>query len=411
LDIFVARQPIFDVNKKTFGYELLYRSGNSSNFFTGVDGDEATSSVMINSFLVIGIKTLTGDRKAFVNFTKNLILKDVATLFPKEYLVVEILENIEPDKDIIEKCRKLKESGVTIALDDFVFSQKYEPLIELADIIKVDFMATSDKEKERLVKRYRGSDIKFLAEKVETNEEFQKGVELGYSYFQGYFFSKPTIVKSKDIPSNKLNCIHLIKVIDDIDPSFKNIAKIIEKDVSLSYEILKLVNSVAFSRGNKITSINQAVVMIGLKEIKKWAYLVVLRKMGEDKPSEVIKYSLVRAKFCELMAESLGQSNQSSEFFLMGMFSFIDVLMDRPIEELLDNLPLTSDVKETLLGKDSKMGLVYQIVKSFERGEWLRIWGLVQDLSLSEEDIAKTMYKSIEWANNLIDFADEVKAD
>ncbi|MEN8906456.1 MAG: HDOD domain-containing protein [Clostridiales bacterium] len=403
MDIFVARQPIFDIYKRTYGYELLYRSGSSSNFFTGIDGDEATSSVMINSFLVIGIKTLTGDKKAFVNFTKNLILKDVATLFPKEYLVVEILETVKPDKDIIEKCKLLKENGITIALDDFVFSSNFEPLIELADIIKVDFMTTNDSDKEYLVKKYARKNIKFLAEKIETNDDFQKAVALGYSYFQGYFFSKPTIVKSKDIPSNKLNCIHLIKVIDDIDPSFKNIARIIEKDVSLSFEILKLVNSVAFSRGKQITSINQAVVMIGLKELKKWAYLVVLRKMGEDKPSEVIKYSLVRAKFCELMATRLGFKEESSEFFLMGMFSFIDVLMDRPIEELLNNLPLSSDVKQTLLGKDSKMGLVYQIVKAFERGEWLRIWGLVQDLNLSEEDIAKTMYKSIEWSNKLFD--------
>lgn len=383
---------------------MLYRSGSSDNFFANIDGDEATSNVIVSSFLVLGINTLIGDKKAFINFTKNLLIKDVATLFPKEYLVVEILENVEPDKEIIEMCKKLKKSGVLIALDDFIFHKKFEPLIELADIIKIDFLATNNREKEFIVKKYAPRGIKFLAEKVETEEDFQNAVRWGYTYFQGYYFSKPTIIKGKDIPVNKVNCLNLINSINEINPSIKNIAKVIEKDVSLSYEILKLVNSVAFSRTNKITSINQALVMIGLDEIKKWAYLVVLRKMGDDKPLEVIKNSLIRAKFSEFIAEELGLITEATEYFLMGMFSFIDVLMDRPIEELLENLPFSNNIKDTLLGKNTNMSIVFHIIKSYERGEWLRLWVLTNEAGLLEESVARSMYRSFEWANNLITY-------
>lgn len=184
MNIFIARQPIFDVSMNVYGYELLYRSGNI-NSFTALDADYASSHVMINSLCVLGLDKLTDGRNAFINFTGNLLKQDVATLFPKEGLVIEILENVNPERDIIDRCMELKKRGYRIALDDFVLREDYIPLIELADIIKVDFLSSSSEEKKSVVNRFKGRNIKFLAEKVETHEEFQQAKEWGYTYFQG----------------------------------------------------------------------------------------------------------------------------------------------------------------------------------------------------------------------------------
>ncbi|MCX7922708.1 MAG: HDOD domain-containing protein [Clostridia bacterium] len=399
MEVFVARQPIFDKNKQIYGYELLYRK-NSNNFFDNtVDGNIASASVIIDSFLVIGLQTLTGGNKAFVNFTSSLIKQEVSTIFPKDQLVVEILETIEPDDEIISSCRRLKEQGFIIALDDFVFKEQYEPLIELADIIKIDFLSTSEFDKKNIVQRYRHKNIKFLAEKIETYEDFEKAVSLGYTYFQGYFFSKPVIMSAKDIAPNKLNCIQLVKQVNEMEPDFRKMSSIIGKDVALSYALLKLVNSAAFYHVNKINSIDHALAMLGLVEIKKWIYLVVLRRMAEDKPTELVRYCLIRAKFCELLACELGMRERSSELFMMGLFSLIDVLMDRPLQELLTDLPLSEDIRRALVGEAGKFRDIYEIIIAFEKADWIRVWAFSKNFKLNMDCIAKNYYSAVEWAN------------
>ena len=246
MDIFIARQPIFDIRQNVFAYELLYRSG-IKNLYAGINGDQASSEVIGSSFLLFGLENLTMGKKAFINFTRKLLEDEVATLLPKESIVVEVLENVEPDKQMLSACIKLKELGYQLALDDFAYDPRFEPFIDLVDIIKVDFLQTSPQDRAALVQRIGNKNIKFLAEKVETKEDFNQALQAGYSYFQGYFFSKPNIVSGKDITSFKLTYLQLLQEIGKPDLDFDELEETIKRDVALSYKLLRYINSAAFS--------------------------------------------------------------------------------------------------------------------------------------------------------------------
>lgn len=213
MEIFLARQPIFDVDEGVFAYEILYRSGRS-NAFDGTEGDKASSEVIVNTFQTFGIENLSNQKPVFINFTENLIHDEVATLFPKELLVVELLEDIEPTKEIVEKCEELKKMGYKIALDDFLNLQGYDSLVELADIIKIDFMAMDREEIRDILLKFRKYDIEYLAEKVETRDEFEFAKTLGFKYYQGYFFSKPEIMSSKKLVPIKANYLQLVDIVN-----------------------------------------------------------------------------------------------------------------------------------------------------------------------------------------------------
>lgn len=317
METYVASQPIFDLKENVFAYELLFRKG-TQNYYEGMDGDQATTDVIVNSFLNIGIEKLTRGKRAFINFTTNLIKELTVYLLPSDLVVVEILENIEPDQDIVLACQKLKAAGYLLALDDFVFKEKFKPLIDLADIIKIDFTTTCEFERIDIVKRLSSHNIMFLAEKVETREEFDQALKAGYTLFQGYFFSEPLIVTGRNIPPFKLNCLRLLQEINNVDSNFKKMEDIIKGDVSLSYNLLKFINSAVFGLKMKINSIKQALVLMGLSEVRKWASLVTLQSVGKDKPNELVVNSLVRAAFGEALAYKTKLNQQASNIFLWG---------------------------------------------------------------------------------------------
>lgn len=281
MDVYVARQPIFDINQKVQAYELLFRSG-LDNFFPDIDGDVATSKVISNSFISIGLDELTKGKKAFINFTRKLIVNGAASALPKEVMTIEVLESIEPDEEVLEALFILKHQGYTIALDDFVLKPKFQPFIDLADIIKIDFMGTKKIDRWRIVNSYESKGITFLAEKIETSEEFHEAKDIGYTLFQGYFFCKPEIIQGTDIPGYKINYLELLKEINTPNIDFDKMEAIIKRDVSLSFKLLKLINSVAYSFYNKIKSIKHALVLLGILEIKKWLYLVALTEIGGE---------------------------------------------------------------------------------------------------------------------------------
>ncbi len=397
MSIFIARQPIFDASMNVHGYELLFRSG-MVNSFTASDGDLASSHVMINSFCILGLDKLTDGRKAFINFTENLLKADVATLFPNESLVVEVLEHVNPEKDIVERCRELKNNGYRLALDDFVLREDYLPLIELADIIKVDFLSTAPAERKDLIQQLKGRKIQFLAEKVETHEEFAQAREWGYSYFQGYFFSKPVVLSSKDIPSLKLTYLQLIEKVSREDVDFDEVAEIVVRDVSLSYKLLKLANSAAFGLRYKVESVRQALVVLGTKELKKLVSLMILSGLGDDKPDEIVRTSLVRAKFAELLSEESLLKARKEECFLLGLFSMLDVLMNRTMEEVLSGISLSEDVRYGLLTKDGIFGWLYQLMLSYERGDWMLCNTYASIVGLNANKLTDSYIKALEWA-------------
>ena len=384
LEVFVARQPIFDIGKNVVAYELLFRTGLDNFYDTQLDGDESTIKLMTNSFLLIGLETITKQKKAFINFTKKLLIKKAPTVIPNNLLSVELLEDIEVDADVIQVCSELKESGYEIVLDDFVYSDEYKPLVDLADVIKIDFRQTKGDERREIVERFKDCGIKFLAEKVETIKEFQEAISCGYEYFQGYFFSEPVVLSGRDLPIAKLSILQLMNEINVQDVEFEKLEEVIKHDLSLTYRLLRFINSAYFGFSTKIESIRHALVLIGMKEIKKWASIFALSSIGEDKPVELLNVSLVRAKFCEFLADEIGQKRNEHNFFMMGLFSVIDALLDRNMVDVLKDIYIDEEVKGALLGQGNIYSDVYNLVIAYEKGNWENVNAYAEKLGINE---------------------------
>jgi c-di-GMP-related signal transduction protein len=395
---FVARQPIFDHRQEVYAYELLFRSSyeNSCNL---LDLNKASSKVIVDTCLLIGLEHLTGDKKAFINVTREVLINEYIFLLPSDKVIVEILETVEPDESVITACKKLKQSGYKLALDDFVYEERYQPLVELADIIKVDFLSTAGKEQKELVDRFSSRGIRFLAEKVETREKFQEATNMGYSYFQGYFFGKPVVYAGRDIPGFKLNYLQILQEIYRSDMNFAEIESIIKRDLSLSYKLLRYINSAFFSRRSNITSIKQALSLLGEQEIRKWVSLIALSNMGQDKPEELVIQAVIRAKFCESLAPNLGLKHRSEDLFLMGMFSLIDALLDRRLIDILNELPIKDDVKEALLGEPNRLRNIINYVEAYEKGEWAKLPDRAAALNADDKDFPGYYLDAVEWTN------------
>jgi len=402
MDVFLARQPILDKFDKLFGYELLFRD-SEKNLYQSDDGDKATIAVIKNSFVNIGIDKVTAGKKAFINFTENILKSDIFEVLPTKSVVVEILEEIEPTDEVIELCKKIKALGYTIAIDDFVYSDKYKKLIEIADIIKVDFQITKGSDRKKVIEQVNSKHIAFLAEKVETMEEFDEAVTLGYTYFQGYYFSKPTIISGKRIPENKAVYMKLLHEISRNNFAIDSIENLIKKDVSLSFKLLKLINSANFSFSSEIKSMKQALALLGEKEIKKWLYLMVFRNMGQDKPEILIINSLTRARFAELIAVKLGKKINPFNAYLLGMLSMIDLLLDRPLEEILQELLIPVEVKDAINGINNNNNNTYSkllhLIIAYENGKWDEVAEISKELNLDENSLPNSYYEAIFFTN------------
>ena len=396
--VFVARQPIFHRAKNVHGYELLFRSGRE-NRYDGTDGDACTLDVIANSFATIGLDELTAGHRGFINFTRNLLLQDVVNLLPPDQVTVEVLENINPDEEVLAACRRLKDAGYTLALDDFVLTDPNHPLLDLADIVKIDFMATPREEQKRVVDVLNGRKIKALAEKVETDEEFRRAEADGYTYFQGYFFAKPSICEGKDVSANKLARLRLLEQMNRPEISVDETEGIIKQDVALTYKLLRFINSAWFGLRHKISSIRHALVWLGPKEVRKWFALISLRDMGTDKPNELFLRAMTRAKMAEGVAPIAGMQEAAPELFLMGMFSFMDAVLDMPMSEVLTKLPLDDQIKTALLGGSCSYRWVYDLIAAYERGNWEAFSGHAGQLKLDEDLVPPVFNESIKWAN------------
>jgi EAL and modified HD-GYP domain-containing signal transduction protein len=397
---FVARQPILDREKAIFAYELLFRSG-VENYFHSDAPDSATSSVMVDSFLVLGMQSLTGGRKAFINVTKNVIVNQYATLLPKELAVVEVLETVEPDERVVSACEALKKKGYLIALDDFVYRTKLEPLIRLADFIKVDFQNTSEWIRRHLVQQYSPRGIRMLAERVETPEQFQEAVEMGYTYFQGFFFCKPEIMMGRDIPAFKQNYLWLLQEINKEEPDMAQLEEILKQETSLCYKFLRYLNSATFDFVGEIRSLRHALTLLGTNEVRKWVSLVALACMGEDKPKELVVSAVMRAKFCENLALNIGLKNRATELFLMGLLSMLDVILERPLAEILSEVRVSKDVKSALLSGVNLFRYVYELVLAYERGMWSRATQFAASLRTSEPLVTQAYLDAINWGHRI----------
>ncbi|TDI98561.1 MAG: HDOD domain-containing protein [Caldithrix sp.] len=396
MQAFLARQPIFDKDQNVFAYELLYRSGVKNNFYDDADGDHATSSVLTNGFLSIGMETITRGKMAFINFTRNLLLKEIATVFPKELMGVEILQDVEPDAEVVATCKKLKQAGYTLVLDDFVFRPEFTPLLEWVDIIKINFINTDSETRKSVIQQVNSKRIRFLAEKVETHAAFRQAVEMGYTYFQGYFFAEPEIVAGQVLAASKMNFLRLLQQVNQPELDFDKLEEIFKEDVTLTYKMLRYINSVYFGFPNRIRSIRQALTLIGLQEAKKWLSLIAMSSMGTDKSEELVLTSLSRAHLCELLAPLVGLKERSSEFFLMGLFSLLDAFLDQPLPDILEELPISDDIKNALVGRHGLMGEVLKLAIFYEKGDWDQVFASVSKLKSVEDQLPELFIKTLE---------------
>ncbi|BCB04361.1 EAL and HDOD domain-containing protein [Bacillus sp. KH172YL63] len=407
MEVFVARQPIFDRNGDTIAYELLYRN-NDMNMFPNIDGDQATADVIINSYLNIGLDSLSSGRPCFINFTENLLKLRVPTYFNPREIVVEILESVIPDPEVVKVCQELKELGYKIALDDFVFNDSNphcRELMKVADYVKVDFMNTCEDDRGGIEVLSHVLGYKLLAEKVETVAQYEEAKAKGYHFFQGYFFSKPKIIATHDVPTYFHSYYSIIQGLEMTEPNIEMISQMIEQDLSLSYKLLKLINSPAYRPKHKIHSIRQAIVLLGLVEIKRWIYILAVREqVGKRKQleNEVITLCLMRAKMCELLAEKRNLSSMKSSYFLTGMFSLMDTILSMPIEKILNELPLYDDICAALTGAPGELKEILDLVKAIEKADWTAMDTKMSRLKLRKWDVMESYQIACKWTEELL---------
>ena len=401
-EAFIGRQAILDQQQKVYAYEILFRSGLKNAFDPTLDGNVATQSVMVGTMLEFGLKKLVSDKKAFINFTEQNLLNRAPKLLPPENVVVEILENVQPTPKIVEAVRELKAEGYKIALDDFVLLPGYEPLIEMADIIKVDFRITTDPEERQKLREILPSHVRLLAEKIETEEEFHQAMAFGYVLFQGYFFCKPAILHQKKLTSNALSRMRLLKEINRQNVDFASMTNIISSDTNLVHKLLTYINSAGIGLLNHVSNLKQATVLLGASGVKRWVTLISLQTFSEDKPPELFTLSLLRAKFCELIAGELKRPGLTQDAgFLIGMFSLLDVLLMLPMEEVLKEVALADDLNAALLGEDNDLRRILDLVIAYEKGDWDKVIACCEREHIPVDHLKPKYDAVLEWYNAL----------
>ncbi len=365
VDIYLGRQPIFNKKLEVIAYELLFRGNTQDNHAMILGGDTASAQVMINAFGEMDLADVLGKHKGFINFTEGLLLRDYQPFFPKNKVVIEILEDAHVTPKLVEAVKKLKQMGFTLALDDYVFNPEFEVLEEYADIIKVDILEVGPKQLMEHSKRLKSKGIKLLAEKVESRQQFEFCAKLDFDYYQGYFFAKPKIIEGKRLPQNKLTTLELLSSVYDPDVDMHKLSSIISKDVSLSQKLMKFVAQTS-GPDLKISSIHDAVLRFGLNRLKSWASMLVLAGV-DDKPMELFITALTRAKFCELVAKELSQSSVE-RYFTVGLFSCLDAVMDSDMQSLIEKLGMEREIEQALLEKTGLLGTTLSVVMRLERG-------------------------------------------
>ncbi|MCW8930440.1 MAG: HDOD domain-containing protein [Gammaproteobacteria bacterium] len=397
-EIFVGRQPIYNKQLKIYGYELLFRSdGSPANAFQAIGADGATSTTIINSYLEIGLEKLVGNRLAFINLTEQFMLNENSLPISPKQAVLEILEDIVITDEIIEASKRLKSQGFILALDDYIYNPDHKPLMPYIDIVKIDIMQLSEEELVDHVNILKTFDVKLLAEKIETMDEFFLCHRLGFEYFQGYFLSKPRVIKKKTLASNKMAVLNLLSILMNPESDMDEIEEAIGFDVSFSYKMLKLINSALFNLNRKIDSIRQAIVILGRKRLRSWASLLALSSL-DDRPSEILHLTMVRAKMCELLSEAAGLQDQES-FFTVGLFSGLDILMERELSDLLKPLPLNQDIVNALISHEGDCGEAIQCVMAYEVSDFENN----HFKNLTQNDIFVAHIEAVSWANMVFD--------
>ena len=399
LDVLVARQPIYDRQLKVFAYELLYRNNRHINSFNEKRKDFATASVIAGAFLSCGIESLTDKKIGFINFTDNLLDAECIKTLPARHLGIEILETTLPTPETLNACNELSNLGYTLALDDYFIDSASDEFSKYAKIIKVDFLKSTDEHARAVVKKHKGRGIKFIAEKIETKETYEKAKAYGYDYFQGFYFSKPAMITSTLISPLHINVLRLLSLMRNEECDISEITRIIKYDPGMVHKLYRLANSVVYGAEQKVDTLNTAIMRVGLSELRLWLFFMLTHNIYSEKPNELVKQSILRARAAEEISrqKNLGDS---PGFALIGLFSLLDAIMDAPFDMILSGIPMPEKLKNALTKPDrDEYGSVINLIRAYDRADWNEAEQSGEHIDLSLNEYGKIYLDAVTWCD------------
>ncbi|MDA0145892.1 EAL domain-containing protein [Vibrio sp. RW] len=398
---YVARQPILNRNKNTLGYELLFRDGERNAYPAHIESNRATYRLIVENFLSVGLNPSIPSSRCFVNFPYQSLIRRLPLSLPKDKVVVEILETCTPTDELLEAVKELYQAGYMIALDDFTSTPEWERFLRYTHIVKLDIMQMGLDEACDLVKAHQGKKFSFLAERVETEQEFQQAKEAGFKFFQGYFFSKPEIIKTKYISPEQVIAMELFQEVCKPDVDFQRVESIVAKDIALSYKLLRFVNTMSPRLEVTISSFRQALVYLGQDKLKMFVSLAVASYVSDKKPKELYGLSLQRAQFCQRMSRYQAFEGHQEQAFMIGLFSLLDALLDLSLENLVEQLPLCKSIKVALLRREAPYGTLLALEESFEHADWQQIDEHCANLGLNVEQVKTELTEARRWSHTI----------
>jgi len=406
-DIFIGRQPILDRNQQIVAYELLFRSSGQSTGANVTNDLLATAHVITHAFTELGIASVLGDKKGFINVNADLLLSDMIELLPQDKVVIELLETIQVDDQIISRCQELKAMGFSLALDDFGGDSQFKPLFDIVEVIKIDLPQMGQEGLEVNVKYLKNWPVKLLAEKVEDIDQAIQCKGLGFDLFQGYYYARPVILSGKRADSSKLMLLKLLELIL-CDAETYEVEQAFKHDPSLSYNLLRLVNSVAVGARYKISSLKQAIVVLGRQQLQRWLQLLLFVNQGGDMHSPLLELAATRGKLMELlaMAQSKSDKDHHDRAFMTGIMSLLDTLLGMPLEEVVKQVSLASDVENALLKHEGKLGNLLLLVEKLEQNDFYAAEGLLADMQLNLGHLMQAQIEAMNWAHMLKETAE-----
>ncbi len=403
LQSFIGREPVLDEQTSTFGYALLIHGGTET-LLSQTSSDEPTSVSIDDISLSKGVKLFSNKKRVFIKFTEKLLLEGYWSALPVTNVVIELIHTIAPTSEVVDACKILKTNGYMLALDEFHYSKTLEPIIEIADILKINIKSSSEKEVEAYALKYRNENIKLLATHVDSLQEYYSLRKLGYDYFQGHYFCKPEVIRSEQMPTSRITKLRLIHEVNKTDFDFSEAEEILKHDPGLTVKLLKYVNSAALGLRTEVHGIRQALTMIGQRNLRKWISILAVSTFTEKKPNELMSTVVRRGQFCELLAPHFGfQGNEAQSLFLIGMFSLLDAVIDLPIEKVFDAVPLSDDIRETVLGMDTPFKEILDLAITFENGDWSQMTRIINKNKLQKQTVIDCHMQSIEWAKSFVD--------
>jgi c-di-GMP-related signal transduction protein len=397
---YVARQPILDLRGRVHGYELLFRNGPEA-VFRG-DGDLATRAIIDNT-VIFGLGKLTSGLPAFVNCTAEALTSDVIHVLPAGMTVLEILETVEPTPSLVRACRCLKADGYRLALDDFTWKPGVEPLVELADYVKVDFAVSGRDERREIQDHLHNVTLALVAEKVETQEQYREACDEGFTLIQGYYFCRPVLMKNRKVPANKLSHVEILRLLQDDSIDLQLLAQQVKRDTALTYRLLRLINSPVCAMRQEVRSVQAALIAVGEETFRRMATLAIANELNAGQPAEVLRTAFVRARFCELAAELCGQDRK--EQYLLGLLSLLPAMLRLPMKQLTPQLPLREEIRRALEGEKTPERCLLCWIEGHERGDWSACQMAMERRMLSPKELQFCYEEALVWAEAAMHFA------